>query len=84
MLIRIPICFHRRSGPAAASKSSVKPGHQVRDRQRLVERETELEACLAQVETFLARKDSPVRIEDDELILSSLEAERRPCQRRSP
>ena len=47
--------------------------------QRLVERETELEACLAQVETLLARKDSPVRIEDDELILSPLEAERRPA-----
>ena len=47
--------------------------------QRVVERETELEACLAQVETLLARKDSPVRIEDDELILSPLEAERRPA-----
>lgn len=46
---------------------------------RLVERETELEACLAQVETLLARKDRPVRIEDDELILSPLEAERRPA-----
>src|SRR2546428_4435377 len=47
--------------------------------QRLVERETELEACLGQVEKLLARKDSPVRIEDDELILSPLGAERPPA-----
>ena len=47
--------------------------------QRLVERETELEACLAQVEKLLARPDSHVRIEDDELILSPLEADKRPA-----
>jgi Domain of unknown function (DUF4158) len=47
--------------------------------QRLVEREIALEACLAQVEKLLARKDSPVRIEDDEIILSPLEAEHRPA-----
>jgi TnpA family transposase len=47
--------------------------------QRLVERETELEACLVQVAKLLARKDSQVRIEDDELILSPLEADTRPA-----
>src|SRR5262249_10729335 len=47
--------------------------------QRLVERETALEASLVQVEKLLARKDSPVRIEDDEIILSPLEAENRPA-----
>lgn len=47
--------------------------------QRLVERETELEACMAQVEKLLARTDSHVRVEDDELILSPLEADKRPA-----
>jgi len=47
--------------------------------QRLVERETALEASMVQVEKLLARKDSPVRIEDDEIILSPLEAENRPA-----
>jgi hypothetical protein len=47
--------------------------------QRLVERETELEACMAQVEQLLAHKDSHVRVEDDELILSPLEADKRPA-----
>jgi TnpA family transposase len=47
--------------------------------QRLVERETELEACMAQVEKLLARKDSHIRVEDDELILSPLEADNRPA-----
>src|SRR5262245_12281118 len=46
--------------------------------QRLVERETELEARMAQVEQLLARHDSHVRIEDDDLILSPLEADKRP------
>ena len=45
---------------------------------RLEAREAELEACIAQVEKLLARKDSHVRIEDNELILSPLEAEHRP------
>src|SRR5207249_9927804 len=44
---------------------------------RLVERETELETCLAQVEKLLARTDSHVRIEDDALLLSPLEADHR-------
>jgi TnpA family transposase len=47
--------------------------------QRLREREAELEACMAQVETLLARKDSHLRIEDEELILSPLEADNRPA-----
>jgi hypothetical protein len=47
--------------------------------QRLVERETTLEACMAQVEELLARKDSHIRIEDDEIILSPLEAQNRPA-----
>ena len=47
--------------------------------QRLIEPETELEACLAQVEKRLARTDSHLRVEDDELILSPLEAEHRPA-----
>jgi len=34
---------------------------------------------MIQVEQLLARKDSPVRIEDDEIILSPLEAENRPA-----
>jgi TnpA family transposase len=45
---------------------------------RLEEREAELEACMGQVEKLLARKDSHVRVEDDELILSPLESENRP------
>jgi hypothetical protein len=47
--------------------------------QRLVERETELEACMAQVEQLLAHQDSPVRVEDDALILSPPEADKRPA-----
>ena len=47
--------------------------------QRLGERETELEARMAQVEKLLARKDSHVRVEDDALILSPLEADHRPA-----
>jgi TnpA family transposase len=47
--------------------------------QRLVARETELEARMAQVEQLLARKDSHVRVEDNELILSPLEADKRPA-----
>lgn len=45
---------------------------------RLEEREAELEAYMGQVEKLLARKDSHVRVEDDELILSPLESENRP------
>jgi hypothetical protein len=47
--------------------------------QRLVERETALEASMVQVEKLLARKDSHIRIENDEIILSPLEAENRPA-----
>ena len=47
--------------------------------QRLREREAELAACMAQVETRLARKDRQLRIEEDELILSPLEADNRPA-----
>jgi len=47
--------------------------------QRLGERETELEVCLAQGEKLLARKDSHVRIEDDARMLSPLEADHRPA-----
>ena len=47
--------------------------------QRLSAREAELEVALGQVEKLLARQDSPVRIEDDEIILSPLEADNRPA-----
>jgi hypothetical protein len=46
---------------------------------RLVERETEREARMAQVEKLLARTDSHIRVEDDELMLSPLEADKRPA-----
>jgi TnpA family transposase len=46
---------------------------------RLEAREAELEACMAQVEKLLARKDSHIRVEDDELILSPLAADKRPA-----
>ncbi|MEE8291330.1 MAG: Tn3 family transposase [Candidatus Tectomicrobia bacterium] len=47
--------------------------------QRLEEREAALAACMGQVEKLLARKDSHVRVEDNELILSPLEADHRPA-----
>jgi TnpA family transposase len=47
--------------------------------QRLAAREAELATCLAQVERLLARKDSHVRIEDNALVLSPLEADKRPA-----
>lgn len=46
---------------------------------RLEEREAELEACMGQVEKLLARKDSHVRVEDNDLVLSPLEADKRPA-----
>ena len=46
---------------------------------RLEEREAELEGCMGQVEQLLARKDSHIRVENDELILSPLEADNRPA-----
>jgi hypothetical protein len=47
--------------------------------QRLVERETAREASMVQVEKLLARKESHIRIENDEIMLSPLEAENRPA-----
>ena len=47
-------------------------------RRRLEERDAELEACMARVEKLLATKDSPIQIEDGTLVLSPLEADRRP------
>src|SRR5262249_6865163 len=46
---------------------------------RLAEREAELERALAQVEQLLARKDSPVRVEKDAIVLSPLDAAPRPA-----
>jgi hypothetical protein len=45
---------------------------------RLAEREAELAGAMAAVERLLARKDSHVRIEKDEIVLSPLEADPRP------
>jgi hypothetical protein len=42
--------------------------------ERLQEREAELDSAMAQVERLLARKDSHVRIEEDQLVLAPLEA----------
>jgi Tn3 transposase DDE domain len=47
--------------------------------ERLHEREVELAIAMAQVERLLARKDSYLRIEDDRLVLSPLEANPRPA-----
>jgi TnpA family transposase len=46
---------------------------------RLTEREAELDTALAQVERLLARKDSYLRVEEDRLVLSPLEADPRPA-----
>ena len=46
---------------------------------RLEARETELDSTMAQVEGLLARKDSHVRIEEDRLVLTPLEADPRPA-----
>src|SRR3989442_6903170 len=46
---------------------------------RLAERDTELDSTMAQVEHLLARKDSHVRIEDNQIVLSPLEADPRPA-----
>jgi hypothetical protein len=48
--------------------------------ERLHEREAELETAMAQVERLLARKDSHLRIEEDQLVLSPLEASPRPAR----
>ena len=47
--------------------------------QRLVERETALEASMVQVEKLWARTERHIRIEHDEIMLSPLEAENRPA-----
>jgi hypothetical protein len=46
-------------------------------RARLEEREAELETAMTQVERLLARKDSHLRVEDNQLVLSPLEADPR-------
>lgn len=46
---------------------------------RLEAREAELDSAIAQVERLVGRKDSHVRIEEDRLVLSPLEAESRPA-----
>lgn len=46
---------------------------------RLAERDTELATTLTRVERLLGRKDSHVRIEDNQLVLSPLEADPRPA-----
>lgn len=48
-------------------------------RKRLEEREAELEVAMSQVEQLLAEKAGPVHIEDDELVLSPLDADPRPA-----
>jgi TnpA family transposase len=48
-------------------------------RARLEEREAELETAMAQVERLLARKDSHLRVEDNRLVLSPVEADPRPA-----
>ena len=46
---------------------------------RLAEREVELADAMAEVERLLARKDSHVRVEKDEIVLAPLEADPRPA-----
>jgi TnpA family transposase len=46
---------------------------------RLAKREAELERTMAEVERLLARKDSAVRVEKDQIVLSPLEADPRPA-----
>jgi TnpA family transposase len=46
---------------------------------RLAARDAELDNTMAQVEHLLARKDSHVRIEDNQIVLSPLEADPRPA-----
>jgi hypothetical protein len=47
--------------------------------ERLTAREAELDRAMAQVERLIARTDSHVRIEEDRLVLSPLEADPRPA-----
>jgi TnpA family transposase len=47
--------------------------------ERVETREAELDNTMAQVERLLARKDSHVRIEDNQIVLSPLEADPRPA-----
>lgn len=46
---------------------------------RLEEREAELATCMGQVERLLARQGSHVRVEDNDLVLSPLGADKRPA-----
>lgn len=46
---------------------------------RLEAHEAELDSAIAQVAQLVGRKDSHVRIEEDRLVLSPLEAEERPA-----
>src|SRR3989441_3130265 len=46
---------------------------------RLEEREAELATCMGQVERLLARSGSHVRVEDNDIVLSPLEADKRPA-----
>jgi TnpA family transposase len=46
---------------------------------RLETREAELDSAMAQVEHLLSRKDSHVRVEDHQIVLSPLEADPRPA-----
>src|SRR2546425_1096560 len=46
---------------------------------RLAEREAELATCMGQVERLLARSGSHVRVEDNDIVLSPLEADKRPA-----
>ena len=48
-------------------------------RARLEAREAELDGAMAQVERLLARKESHIRIEEDRLVLTPLEADPRPA-----
>ena len=48
-------------------------------RARLEAREAELDGAMAQVERLLARKESHIRIEEDRLVLTLLEADPRPA-----
>ena len=47
--------------------------------ERLEERESELETAMAEVERLLSRKDNHLRVEDNRIVLSALEADSRPA-----
>ena len=78
MPTRIPTSLRRRSGPAAARKCCARPERPATAADVSKSATPELEACMARVEKLLATKDSPIQIEDGTLVLSPLEADRRP------